>query len=345
MVAFLDKKYIDLLKYRFKEFEWKSGELANCKCFECEHESTKHKKRGYFIKKEGKFYYYCHNCNVSYNIKSLLKKFDQRLFQQYQAEEIEFFGKKSQLTNQEEITDVNNKLRFAAYKEADQALKRLKKISQLPWDHPAKEYINDRKIPTPYHSIFRWTPKFMAWTNTLIPGKFKKEALGFDEGRIVIPFFDQKNRFFAYTGRVLTDSNPRYALIVLDNDIPLLFGLFRTNLRRPLLAVEGPIDSVFLDNCLAMVGSNTTALTEVAEPANITVIFDNEPEKPETQKKLLAAINHSFKVCIWPRWVKFKDINEMILNDWEPEYIEDLIKSNTFSGQEAAIRAKLWSKV
>ena len=219
----------------------------------------------------------------------------------------------------------------------------MKKISQLSWDHPAKQYVIKRQIPNIYHAKFRWTPKFMAWTNRLIPYKFKQEALKYDEGRIVIPFYDKKKRFFAYTGRVLGDSNPRYALIVLDNDVPLLYGLDSINFSKHIVAVEGPIDACFLENCLALCGSNIAALTKVTEPDTITVVFDNEPDKPETKSKIIGAINHGFKVCIWPKWVQYKDINEMIINEWDQKYIQDLIKDNTFSGHEAKIRVETWS--
>src|SRR6185503_11709649 len=108
--------------------------------------------------------------------------------------------------------------------------------------------------------------------------------------------------------------------------------------NRKILVVEGPIDSMFLDNCLAMSGGNIGDLTSLAERDKFTIIFDNEPRKPETKKKIEQAIQNGFKVCIFPPWVEDKDINQFINNGWKPSYIQELIEENTFSGLTAKIK-------
>ena len=261
------------------------------------------------------------------------------LYDAYQKEEMEFFGKVANPST----TAIEAREQYFNHKNAEYSFKQYKKISSLPLTHPAKQYVDSRKIPNPYHAIWRWVPDFMAWTNKLIPNKFQAEALKHDHGRIVIPFYDQEKRFFAYNGRVVTNRNPRYALIVLDHDIPLLYGLSTTNFSKDVLVVEGSIDACFLQNCLALNGSNLGALTKVANADKVTVIYDNEPDKPETKGKIINAIMQGFKVCVWPKWVKYKDINEMVINEWDPLYIEELIKDNTFSGHEAKIRVETWS--
>jgi len=253
---------------------------------------------------------------------------DLGLYQQYRLEE---------LKNRNETVSPH----FISFKHDNsdymEQLRELKKISQLSYNHPAKLYIESRKIPNLYHSVLRWTPEFMKWTNGLIPEKFTARNLGLDEGRIVIPFFSKENKFFAYTGRSLNDSY-RYILIVLDKSLPLLFGLNNLNLTRKILVVEGPIDSMFLDNCIAMSGSNIGDLTKVAERDRFVIIFDNEPHKAEAKSKIFSAIENGFKVCIFPSWVEYKDINTMILAGWNPGYIQELIEDNSYSGLTAKIK-------
>lgn len=351
MSIWLDKKYIGLLSGRLKDFKWKkSGKaIANFKCPFCEHDHTSRKSRGYFVERDNKIFAFCHNdCGSLGSLKFLLKKIDPVLFRQYQMEEMHHFGKDDR--------DVAHKLKNKiSYKnpgngkedtrsEFDKVLKSLPSISSLVFDHPAKLYCQERKIPLVWHSLFKWVPKFMAWTNQLQAGKFDSKALFFDEGRLVIPFLDPKNNFFAYTGRSISGSEPRYIRIVLDDHPPCLFGLNRVDFRHPIRVVEGPIDAIYVDNCLAMAGSNFADLTRVSDPDNIILIYDNEPDKPDTKKKILKAIKAGYNVVVWPKWIKYKDINEMVVQgDWSDQYISELIQGNTYRGRDAQLRLEAWS--
>ena len=50
-------------------------------------------------------------------------------------------------------------------------------------------------------------------------------------------------------------------------------------------------------------------------------------------------------VCIWPKTVKEKDINDMVLSGVSPKVIEDTINKNKFSGLSAKMALSDWSKV
>jgi hypothetical protein len=225
-----------------------------------------------------------------------------------------------------------------------QKLKNLPKISQLKPDHPAKRYIESRKIPTEFHSLLRWEPAFMWWVNTLIKGKFDEKALFFDEGRIVIPYFDRQHRLTAVSGRAISDSQQRYINVVLDKDAPLLYGLERVDLTKTVYVVEGQFDSMFLDNCIALSGSNINALTTLAERDKFVIVFDNEPRSQIARKKLEVAINQGYRVVVWPRWIASKDINDMVRGGLSPTYILEVIDNNAFEGISAKIRLEEWSK-
>ena len=55
-------------------------------------------------------------------------------------------------------------------------------------------------------------------------------------------------------------------------------------------------------------------------------------------------IDSGQKICIWPENMKGKDINEMILNGYNPEKIVDIINSNTFTGIAAKVSLTNWKK-
>ncbi len=75
------------------------------------------------------------------------------------------------------------------------------------------------------------------------------------------------------------------------------------------------------------------------------VVFDNEPRAPEIVKKLSQIIEDGFEVCIWPKTIDDKDINDMVLNGLSPSVIKDTINSNKFSGLKAKMALSDWSKI
>ena len=272
------------------------------------------------------------------NFPKFLKRLDERLSSEYVLELLK------------DQVPPNNDSQFITSLKFDNinawnALIKLPKISSLSPYHPAWKYIVERKIPNEFHAIFRWCSNFMTWTNQLIPGKFEEKALQYDEGRILIPFFNKDRHFFAYTGRsLLPIAEVRYITIVLNSNEPLLWGLDRLNYKKHLKVVEGPLDATFLNNCIALGGGNFSSLTKLATYDKIIMILDNEPRSRETKAKIEKAIEHDFKVVIWPDTIKEKDINAMILAGYSPDYIEHIITTNTFEGIEAKMRLTQWSK-
>jgi hypothetical protein len=336
--AFIDRKYIDLISYRFPDFTWKSGNLANCRCPFCgDSKHKKAKKRGYFYLEDGKWYYFCHNACGRYTMKSILYRIDMRLYHEYVLE------------RGTDITPVDAepppKKDIKAFDDPYAAnLAELRRLDQIGSEHPAWRYAKHRKIDD---FNFLWCPEFMKWTNGMIPEKFDDKALLFDEGRIVIPYFTADHKFFAFLGRSIeTDvkNGLRYILIILNNDIPLIYGLDRFDpTRSQKYAVEGPLDSRFLPNCIALSGSNMGDLTYVPSHDRLTIIFDNEPHSKDTKKKISHAIDLGYDVCIWPKWIDYKDINQMVMAGWSQDYITNVIDTNTYSDMAARIKLQDWS--
>ena len=152
-------------------------------------------------------------------------------------------------------------------------LKNLKPISDLSTDHPARKIVEKRLIPPEFLSDLYLCQSFFKFTNTLKPYKFP--SLDGDHPRLLIPFRDEKGEIFAYQGRAFGKEKPKYLTIKLE-ERDKIFGLDRVDKREHVYIVEGPFDSLFLDNCIAAAGADVPSME-----CDFTIIFDNEPRNRE----------------------------------------------------------------
>jgi hypothetical protein len=221
----------------------------------------------------------------------------------------------------------------------DSPLKSLIKVSTLEHHHPVKKFLENRQIPSHSHHELFLAPKFFEWVNTLVPNKFP--SLDGDHPRLVIPFFDERDKMFAFQGRAFGKENPKYITIVLDSDRDKIYGLNNVDWNKKVYVVEGPIDSLFLDNCIATAQSDL----RISKKDNAVLIPDNEPRNKEIVKQIERFINDGYSVVLWPEYVKEKDINEMILSGKSKSEIQKIINENVYSGIKAKTQFVFWKKV
>jgi hypothetical protein len=123
----------------------------------------------------------------------------------------------------------------------------------------------------------------------------------------MIPFRNEEGEIFAYQGRAFGSETPKYITIKLDEDADKIFGLDRVDKSKPILVVEGPLDSLFLDNCVAMAGADFNNFE-----GDLTIVFDNEPRNKEICKQIEKIINKGRSIVLWPEQIKEKDINKIL---------------------------------
>lgn len=338
----LDQKYVGLLSSRLRNFKRKSNSLYNFSCPLCgDSHKDKSKARGYLYDKNGKGVYHCHNCGASHSFSYFLKLVDSLLYQEYLVDKLGSNKSKEQ-------TDLDNfvaKMKKPVFMK-EGPLKGLKKVSQLSPDHPIKKFVDNRKIPTPYHTKLFACPNFMNYTNSLVPDKFSKESLSHDETRLLIPFLDANKNVHAYQGRSLRpDSKVKYITIVLDESVPKVYGLDSVDNKKIIPVLEGPIDSMFVPNAIATAGGDLVSAVKDLDKSNLVIVYDNEPRSKETVKKLDKAILNGYNVCIWPENLDHKDVNDMVLAGMSPEFIHHIIKTNTYKDLAAKLALQKWSKV
>ena len=145
---------------------------------------------------------------------------------------------------------------------------------------------------------------------------------------------------FAFQGRALNGENPKYITIKVDNDKEKIYGLDDVDWSKRVYVVEGPIDSLFLDNCIATAQSDLRVKGD-----RVVLIPDNEPRNEQVIKQVNRYIDENYDVVIWPSDIKEKDINEMILSGKTERDIKDIIARNTFNGLLARTKLSEWKKV
>jgi hypothetical protein len=77
---------------------------------------------------------------------------------------------------------------------------------------------------------------------------------------------------------------------------------------------------------------------------NAVFIFDNEPRNKEIVSRMEKCLDKGYKVCIWPKNVLQKDINDVIMTGVTQASLELIIDNNTFSGLEGKLQLMYWRK-
>tara|TARA_B100000073_G_scaffold195512_1_gene161956 strand:- start:1119 stop:2111 length:993 start_codon:yes stop_codon:yes gene_type:complete len=330
-MSFVDSKYIGLVSSRLVKFAKKKEGLYNFRCPYCgDSQKQKNKARGYIYKLKNDHNFKCHNCGVSRTFTNFLKDMDTVLYDQYIMERYKngLTGRGSQTRNPE--------LKFDKPSFAKKAFD-LQRISQLNKEHLARKYLEDRKIPEEYFRDLYYCEKFKEWTNTQ---KHTFDTVGKDEPRIIIPLINE-GKIIGFQGRSLQkQSKIKYITIMLEEDAPKIYGLDKIKKGEKIYVTEGPFDSTFIPNSIALCGADGDISKWVT--GNTVWIYDNEPRNREIVQRISNTITRGNSVVIWPKDIQEKDINDMVLSGLN---VQSVIESNIFSGLEAKLKFSTWKKV
>jgi transcription elongation factor Elf1 len=338
MLDYVDMQYVNLISSRLNRFSIKHRNPLKCqmRCPFCgDSKKSEKKARGWLIEndKSSSLMYICFNCGITHSFNQFLKLQDQNIYHEYIAEK---YLNKDKKIQSEETTKKEEK------KPYKNVLSSIMKISQLKADHPVKKYVEQRSIPSNQHYRIFYAPKFKTWINSIIPDKFPPFKR--DEPRLILPFIGKDGKVFGVSARGFDPNGLRYISIMFD-DRPKIFGLDKVDFNKPYLIVEGAIDSLFLDNCIAMAGADGN-IEGLEQLENATFVFDIENRNSQIVNRMEKLLNRGYNVCIWPSSVKKngKDINELVLNGLQPVQIQNIIRENTFSGLEGQLKLASWRK-
>jgi len=340
MSNYIETKYLNLVSAQLLQFKRKNDNLWNFRCPYCgDSHANENKARGYVFLKENSYIFKCHNCGQGASLSNLIKHVNPNLHKEYTMEKFKDGGghRKPTMTGKTK-TDFGFKKKAKYLKTP---LGKLKKVSQLLANHKAKLYVQSRGIPTNYHYKLFYAPKFYEFVNQCVPGKFPN--IKFDEPRIIIPFIDQDDNLIGFQGRAIGKSDLKYVTIMIDPDAPKIFGLDTVDLTKPIYVVEGPIDSMFVNNAIAMAGADMSALDGIT--AEYIFVYDNEPRSTQIVRRIEKAVDQNHSIVLFPNNMQEKDINDMILSGLSVSEISDIISNNTFKGLTAKAKLSQWSRV
>ena len=171
------------------------------------------------------------------------------------------------------------------------------------------------------------------------------------KNRLILPFYDTNGDIIFYQTRTLLEKDsfqkPKYLSKVGAEKS--LYGIHNLDLFHDYVYIfEGPIDSYFIKNGLAVCGiqedSNRTfndlQQKQIAQLTTFKKIWclDNQWNDNASLKKSFSLVDNGEQVFIWPEMFKhYKDLNEVCIKFNLYSINPELVTKNTYSGLKAKI--------
>ena len=328
-MSYLDTKYINLASASLQKYKKVKNGLWTFRCPYCgDSKKNKNKTRGYIFSVKGDHVFKCHNCGVTRSFSNFLKDQVPHVYDEYVMERYKE-GTIGGNVPKPDLTQFISKPKF------DKRTVDLENLSSLNNFHVAKKYILDRGIPENKLDRLFYCPNFKEWTNTQ---KHTFWDTTNDEERIIIPLNSSDGNLIGFQGRSLSPkAKMRYITVMLDEDAPKLYGLDHINKNETIYIVEGPLDSFFLENSVAMCGSDVDIRS--FGWSDYIWVYDNEPRSRQITDKLSKSIDAGDRVVIWPSSIKEKDLNDMVTSGIN---VKNVIQSNVYQGLKAKLQLSNW---
>jgi transcription elongation factor Elf1 len=319
----IDSKFIGLISSRLEKFKRVKNNLYNFRCPICgDSKRNKSKTRGYLYGVKVNTNFKCHNCGASMSFNNFLREVDPVIHKQYTMEKF-----KSGHTGRNFVAE-EPEFKFEAPK-----FKKKLKLPKASKDPRPAGYLTARKLNP---EDFYYAEHFKKFANSL---KQTFEDTKYDEERIIIPLYYEKN-LIGFQGRSIGPSKVKYITVMLNDDAPKIYGLDNIRKDAPVYITEGPFDSTFIRNSIAMCGAD--ANVDRWGISNPVWIYDNEPRNTEIVRRIGNTIDSGDSVVIWPESIDDKDINDMVMSGLD---VQSVIESNTYSGLEAKLKFNTWKKI
>ena len=319
----IDSKYIGLISSRLIKFKRVKSDLYNFRCPICgDSKKNKTKTRGYLYTIKADVNYRCHNCGASMTFSNFLKEIDPVIHKQYVFERF-----KTNSTGRGTVVEE------PTFKFEEPKFKTKLSIPPCSEVQRGREYLEKRRLNP---EKFYWAEDFTGFVNSIKP-TFGSNVP--KESRIIIPLYYNKN-LIGVQGRSLLPNSVKYITTIFYNDAPKIYGLDTIRKSSPVFVTEGPFDSTFIRNSIAMCGADgDVGKWGVSTPV---WVYDNEPRSKEITSRISNTISRGDKVVIWPSNIYEKDINDMVLAGHD---VQSIVESNTYEGLEANLKFTTWKRI
>lgn len=318
--TFLDKKYIRFLSNRLRNFRDKGNDLFEFS-HECERENSR-KRRGYFYPKGHGYNFFCHNCQESTKFSSFLEKHDPLLYKEYR---LEVFADNKPIVSVQDKKIIHKEISVPSG---------LVCFRDLREDHPAWKFVQKRKLPKERYSDLYLCKDFYNWAASI---NKTFENVNLKEPRLVLEYKNKDGKEIGFTCRSFGKSVPKYIELKLSDE-EMIYGLEYIDTTKDILTVEGPLDSLFLDNCIAVGGASYKSEFLNKYKTKIIIIPDNDWKRNiHVCKQIIDVVNRGFRVSLLPDTFVGKDINDGILNGLSKSEIQDIIFKSVKQGPSALL--------
>ena len=319
----VDSKFIGLVSSRLEKFKKVKPNLYNFRCPLCgDSKKNKSKTRGYLYNIKADINFRCHNCGASMTFSNFLKQLDPVIHKQYVFERF-----KNNSTGRGTVVEE------PTFKFEEPKFKTKIRIPLCSEVRRGREYLQARRLDP---KRFYWAEDFAGFVNSIKP-TFGSNVP--KESRIIIPLYYKKD-LIGIQGRSVDPSPVKYITTIFYDDAPKIYGLDNIRQDAPVFVTEGPFDSTFISNSIAMCGADADVRRWGV--SNPVWIYDNEPRSKEIVKRISDTIDRGEKVVIWPNNIYEKDINDMVLAGHD---VQSIVESNVYDGLEANLKFTTWKRI
>jgi len=289
----LDQYLKTILSIYFTDVNFDNPRHYHIRCNVCgDSKKSKYKKRGYILKDKQPWIYYCHNCGYKKPVTLWMKEYFPLEYKQYIKDILQ--PTKKRIVNKNTITKTT--INYDELKDIRFFVPILKGSGQL--FELAIKQCEQRLIPKDV-----WLKWYIA-----TGGRFKN--------RLIIPFYDCKERIYYYQGRHIFETlMPKY-LSREGYGLNSVYNYYLVDENKPVSILEGPIDSLYIENAVGMTGLKLD-LKELNKFKNRYFILDGDKSGNERAIQLLERNEYVF--C----WKKY--IHDIVLPSREKWDINDVI--------------------
>lgn len=270
---------------------FETSEYYNVRCNVCgDSEKDIYLKRGFLLKTKDPWVYYCHNCNTSTTVIKWMKEHYPVHYKNMMMDV---------MRNKKDSTPSNisfKQKRSSSDRDETEDTKGFQKLTKF---HDCVEYCESRKIPKEIYSKWYYC------------------TTGIYYGRIVITFRNKQGRTYYYQCRSFNNKNGvKYLSRFGDHNS--IYNYYNVDSELPVIILEGPIDSIFVENSIAVTGLKLRG-DKLNKFKKLYFLLDNDKSGYKKAAELLDERKYVFN------WIKFlkdypcdkkhkiKDVNEFIL--------------------------------
>ena len=291
-----------------------------CQCHICGDSKTKRKKRLHLFTKDGvNDSVHCFNCGFSSSAYNYFKEFHSEYFSQYRNELNE--NKLSSLkdVNLSDFGQTKKSKDPITFEEFKEHFKQL--------DRSGAEYLLNRnftKDDINNMKVLQGNGRVKLFGKSLNLNDF-----------IVIPLLDENLNVFGYQARGINEK--RFLTVILDG-YPKVWGLHTLKENSQIYVFESIFDAVSsgFDSTLAVLGIGSTQ-SIVKDYKDCVIFFDNQHIDEASLKTCLELAKSGYKIVIWDKAVKAKDVNEL-LGFLTREQIQRIARNETYDPMKAYLK-------